>query len=68
MEWQPDDTVRITPPPVRKPGQPLTRPLLEILQAWISPNSNSQENIPAEPDAHSPDQTELLHAEETYIF
>ncbi len=61
MEWQPNDTVRMTPPPVRKPH---TRPLLEILKAWVSPNGQHPESIPAESDAHSPDRAGPPRTEE----
>jgi hypothetical protein len=67
MEWQPNDTVRVTPPPVRKPGKPHTRPLREILQAWVSPNSKHSEGVPVESEAQSPDPAEPLHTEETCI-
>lgn len=68
MEWQPNDTVRMTPPPVRKPDKPHTWPLLEILQAWGSPHSNHQENTPAAPGAPAPDPAEPPQIEETCIF
>jgi len=68
MEWQPNDTVRITPPAARKPGKPLTLPLIEVLQAWTSPKSKPPESVPAESEAHSPDRAEPPQTEETCIL
>jgi len=68
MEWQLNDSVRMTPPSVRKPGKPQTRPLREILQAWVSPNSKPQESAPSESSAPPAEQAEPPHAEEAGIF